>query len=153
LYRIINNNNQKAEQGAIAWQTEASRRNEITSLNNSLGQIAEDRASLETHFVQSSDVVTFLDTFGEIATLSGTKAEIDSVDTGTNNSELVVGLKVTGSFGAVYKFLTLLENFPYELDFISMDMHEEMVPSVSSKNIIIPDWEADFKIQLLSFVP
>jgi hypothetical protein len=153
LYREINDNNQKAEQGTIVWQTEAHQRDEIKSLNRSIQMIAGDRALLETHFAKSSDIVPFLDTIEKLAPEAGAKAEVDSVNVPADNTGLTVGLKVSGSFGAIYKFLTLLENSPYELDFLLIDIHKLTVPNMPGKNIQDSKWEAVFKIQLLSFIP
>ena len=151
LYKTINGNNQKAESDMVLWQTEASRRSDINLLNSSLAQVADDRASLTTHFAQSSDVVPFLNTIEQLAPAVGATAEVDSVDTGTNNNQLIIELKVSGTFTEIYKFLTLLENSPYELNILSMDMHTATLTSVPSKNITTSDWEAIFRIQLLSF--
>jgi len=152
LYRKIDGNNQKAEQNAIAWQIEERRRDEIKSLDHSLQMIADDRALLETHFAKSSDVVPFLDTIEKLAPEAGAKTGIDSVSTMADSAGLIVGLKASGSFEAIYKFLTLLENSPYELDFLSMDMHKLAVPDALDKTASNLGWEAVFKIQLLSFV-
>ena len=152
LYKKINSNNQKAEQDATTWQTETLRRDNIRSLDRLLQKIADSRILLETHFAKSSDVVPFLDTIEKLALEVGTKAEVNSVDILTDNTGLIVGLKASGSFEAIYKFLTLLENSPYELDFPSIDMHKLAVSGVSEENIQNLKWEAAFRIQLLSFV-
>jgi hypothetical protein len=153
LYKIINANNQKAESNMAAWQTETNRRNDITFLNESLKQVSSDRTLLATHFAQSSDVVPFLNTIEQLAPTAGAQAEIDSVNTGTNNGQLIVELKASGSFVQVYKFLTLLENSPYELSFLSVDIHKSSLTDAPSKNVTASTWEAIFKIQLLSFIP
>jgi len=119
------------------WSEEAGRRNETNSLNVLLEKVAPSMAILQTHFAKSSDVVPFLDTIEKLAPKVGATAAVDSVIASSDNTGLVVGLKASGSFEAVYKFLTLLENSPYELDFISMDIQK-----VDKK------WEAVFKIQL-----
>lgn len=142
IYGKIKENNQKAESEMVSWQVETERRNDITSLNDSLGQISSDRDLLGTHFAQSSDVVPFLNTIEQLSPPGGAKVEVDSVEAGTNNTGLTVELKASGSFEQVYKFLTLLENSPYELNFIAVDMHTATT-----------SWEATFKIQLLSFIP
>jgi hypothetical protein len=152
LYGKINDNNQKAQQDMITWQQEASRRNQIISLDRLLQNIQGDRAQLETHFAKSSDIVPFLDTIEKLAPKVGAIAAVDSVIAGTDNASLSVGLKASGSFESIYKFLTLLENSPYELDFISMDIHK-LAPDTSVKNVQSSKWEVVFKIQLLSFVP
>jgi hypothetical protein len=151
LYEKINSNNQKAQQSTVTWQTEANRRDKLTLLNNSLGEITGDKATLQAHFVQNSDIIPFLNTIEALAPSVGAKAEIDSVENGTNNTGLTAEVKVSGSFGQIYKFLTLLENSPYEIGFLSMDLHKSEVPDDSGKNVKSSNWEAIFKIQLLSF--
>jgi hypothetical protein len=151
LYKQINSINQKAEMNTIAWQTEALRRNDINLLNNSLAQVSNDRALLETHFAQSSDIVPFLNTIEQLASSAGTKAQVGSVDVGSGNTGLLINLTASGSFQQIYKFLTLLENSPYELDFPSVNISKSTVPDVSSKTINDSNWEATIQVQLLSF--
>ncbi len=151
LYRKINNNNQKTQQDTISLQTETRRRDDVASLNQALQKIAPDRIFFENHFIKSSDIVPFLNLIEKLASEVGVSAQIDSVDTKIDNTELIVNLKVSGRFGALYKFLTLLENSPYIIDFISMDMRKLSSPIVLGKNIKDLNWEVVFKIQLLSF--
>lgn len=152
LYQKINDNNKEIQQDAVNLQTEARRRDNLASLNRSLQKNAPNRALLENHFVKSSDIVPFLNMIEKLASEAGVSSQIDSIDTKADNSELTIGLKASGSFEVIYKFLTLLENSPYELYFISMDMHKSL-SNVSDKNIKDLNWEAIFKMQLLSFIP
>ena len=137
----------------VTWQTEAHRRDEINLLNNSLEEVSNNRVLLETHFAKISDIVPLLNTLQALGPSVGATTEVDSVDAGTNNDHLIVELKTSGSFEQVYKFLTLLENSPYEVDFISMDLHKLTVASVTTKNTSNSNWEAIFKIQLLNYIP
>jgi len=152
LYKAINNNTQKAQQDMTVWQMESLRRDDIRSLDRSLQKISNERTLLETHFAKSSDVVPFLDTIERLAPMVGAVAHVNSVDTSTDSTGLTVGLKASGSFEAIYKFLKLLENSPYELEFLSMDIHKLTMPDVLGKPAADSQWEAVFKIQLLSFV-
>lgn len=152
LYKKINDNNEKKQREAINLQTETRKRDDLASLHQSLEKNAPERALLENHFIKSSDIVPFLNMIEELAAKAGVAAQIDSIDANKNNSELTVGLKTSGSFELVYKFLTLLENSPYELDFISMDLHKSYA-GAPDKSVKSPGWEAVFKIQLLSFIP
>jgi Tfp pilus assembly protein PilO len=153
LYTKTNQNNQKAKLATIAWQAETDQHYDINLLNNSLEQVSNERALLNSHFVQSSDVVPFFNTLEQLGVGAGASVVVDSVVTGTNNNELVVDLKTTGTFKQVYQFLTLLENSPYEITFNSMDLHTLSAQDVSVKNVKNQNWEADFEIQLLSFIP
>ena len=153
LYKTINDSNQKAQEGMAAWVLETNRRDDIRLLDRSLTQNADDINTLNTHFAQSSNVVPFLDTIERLAGEAGTTPEVDSVNTQSGNTGLVVGLKASGSFAGLYKFLTLLENSPYELNFLSVDLHNLSVPDASGKTVNNLQWEGIFSIQLLSFVP
>jgi|SRR3989344_396748 len=152
FYRFINNKNQELQLKEIEWQNEALRRDEIKTLEHSIKAVESERQQLETHFAQKSDVVPFLDTIEELAPKAGAKAEITSVDVFTARTGLYVGLKASGTFSSLYKFLVLLENSPYELEFLSTDMHIETGSDESQKTAGAPKWNAVFKIKLLSFI-
>mgnify|MGYP001611418787 CR=1 FL=1 len=152
LYKKINDNIEISETVQGEWQIEASRRDEIKSLERGMKAIGEEITLLESHFAQSSDIVPFLDTIEELAVLSGGKAEVVSVDILKEKSELMIKIKASGNFGAVYKFLTLLENSPYELEFPSMHIKTAAERAISDEKNAVPLWEADFQIKLLSFI-
>lgn len=153
LYMQIQNNNKKSEQAEIAWQDEANRRNEMKALDRSLKIIEEEKALLETHFLKSSDVVSLLDMVEKLASEAGAKAEVSLVDLLKDNAGLVVEMKASGRFEAVYKFLTLLENSPYELNFILIDMQKLGEEAGSDKKAAVSLWSATFRVRLLSFIP
>lgn len=157
LYKQINLNNEKALQSSIDFENETSRREEVKLLNNSIEGIKEDRASLTRHFAHSSDIVPFLDTIESLAPQVGAKAETVSVDILPDNAGLMVRLNVSGSFKSVYKFLTLLENSPYELEVVALDIQREASGEIDPTLEIVlpqdPKWQGVFAIKLLSFIP
>lgn len=143
LYKEINNNKKIAQETQTKWQDEANRRDGIRSLERLVKSITKEKDLLESHFAQSSNIVPFLDTIEKLAVSSKTKSEVVSVDISQDGSGLLVGLKASGNFEAIYKFLTLLENSPYELEFISVNIQKLSAQA---------GWEATFKIKLLSFI-
>lgn len=153
LYKQTQDNNRAWAQSEMEWQNEANRRNEIKSLDRSLKVIEQERTLLDTHFAKSSDVVPFLDTIEKLASEAGVKAEVVLVDIPKDDSGLVVGINATGHFEGLYKFLTLLENSPYELDFISMNMQKLNIEIVSDIKTPDSEWSTTFGIKLLSFIP
>ncbi len=152
LYKEINDNKKISEKKQIEWQSEADRRDEIKLLEGSIKDISKEKTLLESHFAQSSDVVPFLSTIEQLALSIRAKIEVVSVDILKDNTGLLVGLKASGSFETIYKFLTLLENSPYELEFVSMDMQNLSTQTVSNKKVVNRQWEAFFKVKLLSFI-
>lgn len=137
------------EEGQAAWQAEAIRREEIKVLDQTLRGIQEERAKLETHFVRSSDAVSLLDTLETLATSVSAKAEISSVDVAKDGTHLLVGVRASGTFAALYKFLTLLENSPYEISFGLVDFRKSLEESTAP----LPQWGATFQLRVLSFLP
>ncbi|HTE48300.1 MAG TPA: hypothetical protein VK675_00120 [Candidatus Paceibacterota bacterium] len=148
--RLINNNDSVAQLKESQWQIETQRRDEIKALDRSVKIIETERADLETHFAKSSDIVPFLDTIEGLASQVGGKAEVTTVALSVDHSGLLVGMKADGTFGQLYKFLTLLENSPYALQFVSMDLKKGI--SVPDPNAKLGDWEMIFNIKLLSFI-
>lgn len=149
LNREVDKNNQLAEEKLAEWQTEFFRREEIKSLDRTIRDINNERNLIEIHFAKSSDVVPFLDTIEALAIPVGAEAEVSSVDIVEETSELLVSLKARGSFEALYKFLMLLENSPYELEFISMDLEKSIS---KDEKISILSWEIFLKMKLISFI-
>lgn len=152
LYSQIKRNNEEREQKRIAWQTESSRRQDIKTLDQSIKMIEPEKALLESHFAQSSDVVPFLNTIESLGEKSGTTTNISSVDISSDNTFLMVGIKTTGTFEQVYKFVRLLENSSYELQFDSIDIHNAISSEELKKHTNGTPWEAIIKIKLLSFI-
>src|SRR3989339_237063 len=149
---MINDNNIGFQFKEEKWQIETFKRDEIRMLNASMKTIEEEKSQLEKHFAKSSDIVPFLDTIEALALKTGAKAETTSVDIEANNASLLVGMKATGTFNSLYKFLTLLENSPYELKFMGMNLNKENGTDPVGKNTTSREWNVIFKIKLLSFV-
>src|SRR6185369_7104981 len=124
-YKTINSNDAETRTKEEAWDKEAQRSEEIRQLDNSIRIISDERAALETHFARSSDVVPFLDTTEALAPTVGTKAEVTSVEILKDHSGLLVGMKAEGTFQGLYKFITLIENSQYEIEFVGMNIKRQ----------------------------
>lgn len=151
FYTKTNDNNQKTQIAEADWQAEASRREEIRTLDRSLKMLSAERTSLETHFAESKNIVPFLDTIEDLAPSVGVVAEVTSVDIPKEGTVLMAGMKASGSFTGLYKFLTLLENSPYELEFMSMKIDKNVGTAESGKTAQGSTWDLSLKIKLLSF--
>ncbi|PIR69051.1 hypothetical protein COX93_00830 [Candidatus Nomurabacteria bacterium CG_4_10_14_0_2_um_filter_30_12] len=153
LFLIVSKNKEVSEISQEKWQIETIHRENIKSLVSLVKSVESERSLLETHFVKSSDIVPFLDTIEKLAKNVGVNAEIVSVDIPKDNSSLVVETKVSGSFETIYKLILLLENSPYELQFVSVNIKgSDTQYIIIDKNNKVPEWTAIFKIKLLSFV-
>ena len=147
LYKKINSNNQISDQISKELQTTSYQRDQMKSLARSIKLIGAEKTELENHFVSSSDAVLFLDTIEKSAGKVGVATEVASVDI-VKDEELSISLKAAGTFEALYKFLTLLENSPYQVEFTSADIKKgggEGDPTLKTK---IRAWEAGLNIKL-----
>lgn len=152
LFREIKNNIEISKQSLVDLEKEIARREEVKNFNNSFKSIEQDKTLFETHFAQSSDIVPFLNTIEKMALGVGTKAEVSFIEVAKDNTGLMIEMKDTGSFSQVYKFLMLLENSPYELEFTSVEMNSISVLDANGKSTKGNAWEALFKIKLISFI-
>ena len=152
LYKAVNTNNKEALEREEKWRNEELRREGIKTLDSSVKAIEEEIRELETHFAKSSNVVPFLNTIEGLASRVGAQAEVTFITPLTDQAELTVEMKTSGTFDSLYKFLTLLENSPYELEFVGVNMSKEAGSETEGKNVAVSKWSAIFKIKLLSFV-
>ena len=151
LFKEIKNNIRISEERQTDLQKEIIRRGDIKNFNNSFKTIEADKILFETHFVQSSDIVTFLDTIEKMASSVGTSPEVSSLEVAKDGNGLVLAMKNVGSFSQIYKFITLLENSPYELELTSVEMHVLKKDDTQKNSVKEVKWEANLKIKLISF--
>lgn len=158
LYKGIKDNNAISKKADIDWTVELKRQEEIKTLDSSLRALAQEKALFDSHFAKSSDIVPFLDTVEQLAAKVGARAEVYAVEQKTDTTEgakpsLVVGMKATGSFEAIYKFITLLENAPYELEILSMGIEKLSDAENIDGKYKAPGWSSVLRVKLISFVP
>lgn len=152
LYGVTVSNQEVYEKKQAEWQNEAARREEVKILERSIQEVENERILLESHFAQSSNVVPFLDTLERLARQAGAlSGEIVSVGT-PQDGGLQVSMRTEGSFETLYKFVTLLENSPYELELLMLDLKRQGAPDTAGGGTGNSRWEAMLEINLLSFV-
>jgi hypothetical protein len=145
LYGKVQTKHLAAQEAWSKWQTEAERRSSIQEVEDSIVKTTQLRAELDSHFAQSSNVVPFLDMIEQSGKSVGALTEVTGVELAKDNSGLIVKTDSEGSFEAIYKFLKLLENSPYELEFRILDMRSINAEGGSR-------WQASFEVKLLSFI-
>lgn len=147
FYTIIKSHEEVSQQKLAEWRTEAARRDEIKSLDSSIKKIENEKLMLETHFARSANPVPFLDTLEKLAESVGAENSVSAVDVAKDGKSLIVGMSASGSFSAFYKFLTLLENSDYDMEFLSIDMQKD-----GEGDSTDGEWSAIIRIKLLTFI-
>ena len=168
FYKQIQNKKKNSETILSELKMEDSRRNEIKTIIKSIDGIQANSELIKVHFANNLNLVPFFDTINGFAHKIGGEVTIASVDIMSdvatpNKNELTMNIKISGSFKIVYQFLKLLENSPYEIEFMSADMQKvggqdtgsstTGSTTVVSKVVKPSSWEGTFKIKLLSFIP
>jgi len=151
-YILVNNKNESFQNSQAKLVTDAQRREETQQLERLVNTLEGERILIDSHFAKSSDVVPFLDKLEEMASLVSVEAEVSSVDVTKDNKTLTVGIKASGRFESLYKFLVLLENSPYELSFLLMDIQRSGGEELNPVNKDV-EWQGTFKVRLLTFLP
>ncbi len=147
LHTYVNKKNRDAIALEQKWQLEELRRENVKTLEHFLEVKSGERSELNKHFVGSGDVVAFLDLIESLGAQAQAKAEVTLIDIPKDGSGLLIEVKSEGSFASVYKFLSLLENAPYELEIVSMEMN------ASGRSETVGGlWDATFRIKLVSFI-
>ena len=145
LYNQVLGNRESAENSELSFREEAARREEVRSIERFAEEIQADKVKLDSHFAVSSNVVPYLDTLESLGKQVSAKPEVVTVDVTKDKTSLILNMRAAGTFEAVYKFLLLLENSPYELEFTSVELRKTGEGAGS--------WEGNFKIKLLAFIP
>lgn len=153
LYKEIDKNKKATEEIETKWQEEYLRRQEMKTLDKAVQSIQEEKQQLDMHFAKSSDIVPFLNTIEKLIKDAGTKGQVVSVDILKDNQGLSIGIKAEGKFENVYKLLMLLENSPYKLEMMFVDIAKIEGENVGEKSSTAPKWEGIFKLRLISFLP
>lgn len=152
LYKEIEIKNNIGEQKIIEFKKEEQRRNEIKLLNSGIKAIENEVSLLNGYFTKSTEVVHFLDKIEALARDTKAETEVTSVTMASDFSSLSVKMKATGSFEALYKFLLLLENSSYELEFNSVDISRPELIDADTGILESSEWSMTLEINLISFI-
>jgi hypothetical protein len=154
LYRGMNTNIKLTQEAEASWQREAQARSQAQSLDDGVKAVETEQMQLASHFGKSSNIVPFLDTIESVAKQAGAKADVSSLEVSEDGSYLAVDMTSSGSFESVYRFIRLVENSPYELEVVSLDMSTTptSADADSAKKKSTPQWTANFRLKLVSFI-
>lgn len=149
LYRQIGVNQTKRDELVGQWMAEERKREQMKELDVNVNNLGIKKDLLNSHFAIGSDIAPFLDSLEKSASSLGVEAEVISVNENQDKTGLLVGLRTAGSFEEIYKFIMLLENFSYEIDFSLINIDKR---TSEKKDGTATSWEALFRFQLLSFI-
>ena len=155
FFYIIKTKNIHIEEISTEVDKETQKQDERAQLKRTIDATNADSEKLSTHFVDSKDAVSFLETLEGYGKKVGVTFKLGSADIETKAKIMKVSFKATGDFEKVYQLLLLLENTPYQLSYDSIaitrapDQPTDLDTGLPvSSN---PLWDLEIKLNLISF--
>jgi Tfp pilus assembly protein PilO len=116
--------NQDVNQVVAAYQefyTSTHGQEDFLALTKTLTETTDARATVDTAFLSSTDLISFIERLEGLARTAGVTFKLDEPKvTAGKTASLALSFQVTGSFAGLYHFLSLLENLSYRLDWQSV---------------------------------
>ena len=129
-------------------------RNARLTLKKTLLTTEGERDTLSSYFIDSTNVVHFIETIESFAVPTATRLEITNVEVEKEKKTLSLSILATGQFQNIYHLVRMLETMPVEISFsrISLSRAGNGVdaPVATVKNSL-PLWNAAIDIELISF--
>lgn len=113
----------KAEKVEAAETVRGNTESFRVALKAAMDHTALDRARLESHFVRKDGVVEFINGLEDLGRSEGLVTNINSLSESWqegNSGSLMLSLKVSGSFSAIYQYLLLLQELPQKMRITSV---------------------------------
>lgn len=129
-------------------------RDERLTLKKTLHTTEGERDILSSYFIDSTNVVHFIETIESFAGPTATRLEITNVDVAKEKKTLSLSILATGQFSNVYHLIRMLETMPVEISFSRISLSRAgagvEAPAGTAKNSL-PLWNAAIDIELISF--
>ena len=144
------------QSAALATETAALEKQEsdIGQLRLNVKATDENLQNLNTHFIHTSDPVPFLTTVEDYGRTASVSTKFDAVSAEKKPDRLNVSITAQGTFAAVYRFLSLLEAIPYQIQFTEVNAQSFSASAdPNSKQKPQTIWEARISLSVLSIIP
>ncbi|MES2931755.1 MAG: hypothetical protein V4682_03625 [Patescibacteria group bacterium] len=106
----------------------------VAAAKVALESLAEDEAAMRAYLVREQDIVPFLGTLEDTGATLGSSVQVVSVSAESKGerSQLLLSLKITGSFDAVLRTLGAIEYGPYDIAIQSVTFDTAPVEGAAS---------------------
>ncbi len=124
-----------------------------STLKHSVAVTEGDSSKLNSYFVSSDNVVSFINSMEALGVNVGSDVSTTSIDPGKDSSTLTFNIVAKGSFSSVSRFVTLLENVPYQVRIQKLDLEKNMADiKTLQKGDKWYDWDATITLVLKSYI-
>ncbi len=140
-YSMVTAKSIEASKLATQIDTEKSATAELTQAKSELAGLTSQKATINQYFVQTNNIVPFLEQLQLLGSSLGATVQVASVSAsqGSPYGTLTLSLSISGNFNAVAKTLGAIEYEPYNISITSLSFtHTPNIGSASST----PQWSA-----------
>ncbi len=133
------------------------RMNNSRSLGVLLTDIKKDEEKISLTFLNSNNIVKFIEDLEFLGRKASTTLEVNAIKLptpGDNIKEPAFHFKITGTFGELFQYFTLLENLPYQIEIERVSLFNPQTSNsggITNTKKSIPIWKAEFDVKLLSY--
>ncbi len=118
-----------------------------------LENIKKEKEKIAAAFVESENIIGLIKEFESLGQRAGVGLKINAVNLPTARSDTqkpTFEFRAEGLFRDLFQYLVSLENLPYQINFKEIQLNTALsAPSEKKENKGF--WQADFKINLLSY--
>jgi hypothetical protein len=125
---------------------------EIGQLRKNVQATDENLKQLTLHFINTGDIVPFLETVEGYGRTLHVVTKFDSVVVEKSPNRVTLSLSANGTFTDVYRFIALLESSPYELTFTNVNL-QSTDGGTQDKKLATGIWNAHITLSVLSVIP
>jgi len=150
LRKEIQSKDQRATEFKLEAENEFSKKENATTLVNFVEANEANIEEIDKFFVYQEDVVPFLQFVESLGVRTKSDVEVSSVEVAKDDSNLFVGIDIEGSFESVYKFIKLLENAPYKVEILDLNIRNL---STGAGEDSPPSWRGNIRVRIISFLP
>jgi|SRR3989344_976398 len=146
------------EASALSYDLEEKRTNkdELSLLQHSLNETKEDREKLNSYFVRSGNIDSFIERIISLGDESGITIMLNGL-TETPDNTLTIDLRGSGKFEDLFYFMKLIEHIPYHIEFKKVYLNTTAIstgdPGKDAKEeASTRKWDASFTLTLFGFI-
>lgn len=159
MFYTIKKNGEEASRLSNELRNQSASEEALATLRHAVNETRTDREKLDSHFVRSDNIKTFIESLESLGKESETNMKFSLTETKENS--LAIDLRVTGTLEHVHYLIKLLEYSPYNIKFKkaylnSLGVQEAPNPKGKTnpgmqQNPKEVEWDASFTLELLGY--
>jgi hypothetical protein len=156
FFKIIQNKNEHTSKVLTTLQQKINKKAKDSDLTKKISATEETRAKIDSYFVDSTQIDSFIGYLESLGTDAGTEVKVEGFDNPqATTGVLYVRLSASGTFTNVMRTILLLENSPYQIHITKTYLNRQGLATVTdakgvSKATGVPNWRADISFSVLS---